>query len=336
MEKLMNPLYAVILTVLGFLVFRLLLSEEAPDYATEISAAVFGGLITIVITGVLLQKQSDVDMRKDRNAKMLEAKLALYEKLMEEVGRILSGTGGGSPDEADGKKTDIMDHLVAVQVLNQRLAVLGNDKVVERFSAFASKFAEAARLAKGRKGQLLTAAEKDGMLAALGEMSVEMRLDVISEEERKEYDNPKVLDAFRESVISNTNTLRNQLTTEKSFLGSCDEDDRQYFTDLLRFLKDNGFGVNWRTVGFSVSLPDDGGAILHGFPTGHAKKLVLLRDNVPAGMDIGLITRKKAARSGGPGADEADAKQIGFTTDVAVSDLYNLLASIAEKAKQSA
>lgn len=325
-------LYAVVLTVLGFFVFRLLLSGQAPDYATEISAAVFGGLLTIVITAIMLQKQTEVDMKKDRNAKMLEAKLGLYEKLMEEVGQILSGTGG-NPDEADGDRADIMDHLVAVQVLNQRLAVLGNDEVVDRFSAFATKFAEAARLAKGRKGQRLTDAEKDGMLAALGEMSVQMRLDVISEEERRRYDDKKVMAAFRKSVVNNVNTLRNQLTTETSFLESCDDADREYFTTLLRFLKENGFKVNWRTVGFSAALPGDGRAVLHGFPTGHKRKLVLLRGNVPSDVNIDLVMRAKTA---GRDLGETEEKQIAFETDVTVSALCDLLATIAEKAKQAA
>lgn len=310
LKNLTNPLYAVILTVLGFLVFRLLLSGQAPDYATEISAAVFGGLLTIVITGVLLQKQSDVTIRQERNAKMLEAKLTLLKDLMDELKEILTGE-------------NIEKQVVAVQILSQRVTALSGIEVVRSFNGFAAEFARAAADNK------LEEAEKNALLDALGKVSIEMRKDMLAADELERFTRTEEK-GFREIATKNLEVLKRKPTTQGGFLEACSPEDRKYYEDLLRFLNGNEFTLDWGTVGFSTRPPGMGPAVLQCYPTASRKSLVILKANLPRGFSSDILARLESTKAPKEGAER---KEIGLrTSEVTVSELCDLLRSIAEAA----
>jgi len=286
-------LLAIILTVCGFLLFRLLIAGKTTDYAKEIASAIFGVLLTITITAIMLQKQSAVDMRKDRNAKMLEAKLKMYDDLIGGLGNILA---------AD----DVTDYIVPVQVLNQRLALLGDQDVVESFSKFASRFARAARAAKDRSSGKLTDREKDELLEALGEMSVDMRVDVLSGEELQEFESQR--DKFRAIVTSNVNSLKTKAITQQGFIEACSDEERPYFLGLVNFLEEEGLKFDMRTKGLSVKS-GEGKSVLWAFPSETKRGLELLRENLPeavAGDVLAILT------ANGIGEDRLEKKRVGF------------------------
>lgn len=294
-------LLAVVLTVCGFFLFRLLLGGDAPDYATEIAAAVFGGLLTIVVTAIMLQKQSEVDMRKDRNAAMLGARLGLYDGLIEELGAILA---------AD----EITQHIVAVQVLNQRLALLASKDVVQAFSVFAKKFAEAAKDGK------LNDKEKDGLLDALGEMSIHMRVDILSGDELQEFS--KVRDAFKGIVTQNVNSLKTKAITQQGFIEACNGDERPYFEQLVGFLEDEGLRFEMGTKGMSVRS-GEGKPVLWAFPSDAKRSIELLRENLPEGTAPDVLAILIA---NGIGQDRLDKKRVGFKpAELPIDKLKKLL-----------
>jgi len=294
-------LLAIALTICAFELFRLLIAGEMPDYAKEISAAVLGGLLTIVITAIMLQKQSEVDMRKDRNAAMLTAKLDLYGGLMEELSEILS-------DE------DITKHIVAVQVLNQRLAVLGSKDVVEAFSTFAKGFAEAARDGK------LNATEKDGLLEALGKMSIHMRVDILSGDELAEFS--QVRGEFEKAVTSNVATLGTKAITQDGFLEACAGEERPYFQEMVSFLETENMAFEMGTKGMSVKS-GEGKSVLWAFPTTAKRSIELLRDGLPAavaGEALAILTTNGIAQ------ERLDKKRVAFRpAELPVDELKRLL-----------
>jgi len=294
-------LLAIVLTVCAFELFRLLLSGNGPAYATEIAAAVFGGLLTIVVTAIMLQKQSDVDMRKDRNAAMLGARLGLYGGLIEELGAILA---------AD----DITQHIVAVQVLNQRLALLASKDVVQSFSVFAAKFAEAAKDGK------LNDKEKDGLLEALGEMSIHMRVDILSGDELHEF--AKVRDEFRGIVTRNVNSLKTKAITQQGFIEACSGDERPYFEQLVGFLEEEGLRFEMGTKGMSVRS-GEGKPVLWAFPSDAKRSIELLRENLPEGAASEILAILTA---NGIGQDRLDKKRVGFRpAEIRIEELKRLL-----------
>src|SRR5450759_5025386 len=100
-------------------------------------------------------------MRKDRNSILLEKKIDFYNTLMENLKEILC--------KEDGIFT--RNQMVAVQILNQKMAYIAGEKVVETFAKFAELFANAV------KDKKLSDSERDEILEALSEMSVKMRID---------------------------------------------------------------------------------------------------------------------------------------------------------------
>lgn len=332
LHDLKYPIFAVVLTVAAFFVFKLLLGGQAPQYASEIAAAVFGGLLTIVVTAIMLHKQTEVDMKKDRSAKMLEAKLALYEKLMEEVGQILSGTSEAKPDGAEAEERpstkNIRDHVVAVQVLSQRLAVLGSISVVESFSEFAAVFAKAARDDK------LNDREKDELLDALGRISVQMHADILAGEEKEEFEVKANRDRFVDAVTRNVNSLKTKAITQQGFLDACDERERAYFESLVASLEQDGWTVTPRTSGLTVTSRA-GTPMLWCFPSKAKRNMELHRENIPA-TAIGEVLAVLKSLSV---ADDrlAGGKRIAFrTSEVPLDQLMRIMKAIGEAAEAEA
>jgi hypothetical protein len=71
--------------------FRPFLSgdEFLSGYTGEIAAAFFGGIVTIIITALLLHKQTEVEMNKERNVRILDEKISAYNELISVVEKVL-------------------------------------------------------------------------------------------------------------------------------------------------------------------------------------------------------------------------------------------------------
>lgn len=232
--KLGNPallVLAILLAAASYLFFQVLLSGKASSFTSEISAAFLGSLLTIIITAIMLNKQSDVDMRKDRNSQMLEKKITIYKELMEKLGEIL-----GSGNITKG-------NVVEIQMLNQRLAFIAHEDVVRSFTEFAELFAE--YFAKGGK---INDAEKDELLNASGKMSVQMRKDLLSREEIADFNET----AFTDLIMSNTRSLGTKKISFDDFLGQCSEKDKAYFRDLKKYFDEKHVGLEMGTVGLAI------------------------------------------------------------------------------------
>lgn len=297
---------AVLLTAGGYMTFRVLLSGEMPDYASEIAAAVFGGLLTIVVTAIMLQKQSDVDMRKDRNSAMLGAKIELYGELLETLKGIVSAD---TVSEAE---------TVHVQILNQKLAVLGGEKVVEAFRGFAERFAAGAKDAK------LSDDEKADLLTASGVMAVQMRRDLLSREELPDFDEKR----FSELVTANLKALPSPKTTPEGFLTYCDEEEKEYFGALLSFLAEQDMRTDMGTKGFSV-WPNGTVSVLRCYPTEVTRRNQFRLGELPEDLRAELTTQ---LRDAGLPADRFAKAMVAFSpSELPVEDLCGMLLLIKQR-----
>jgi hypothetical protein len=78
-------LMAIALAVALYFLFGLFLGPNSPDYANAIAAAFMGALVTVVITMVLLNRQSEAELLKERNVEVLRKKIEIYDGLTDRL-----------------------------------------------------------------------------------------------------------------------------------------------------------------------------------------------------------------------------------------------------------
>ena len=109
---------SVVLVVALYFLFSLFLENTTIPYAYEIAAAFMGALVTVVITMVLLNRQSEVETLKERNVELLKQKIAVYAGLMDRLEAIMLKGEVSLEDE------------IAVQMLNLRLSLFASTDVL--------------------------------------------------------------------------------------------------------------------------------------------------------------------------------------------------------------
>ena len=70
-------MFAAVLFVVAFLTFRSFIGTDDNPYAHEIAAAFLGTLLTVIVTALLLRKQTISEESKEKNVKIYEAKLGI-------------------------------------------------------------------------------------------------------------------------------------------------------------------------------------------------------------------------------------------------------------------
>jgi hypothetical protein len=291
--------FAIVLAFGSYLFFRLFLGPGTPAYATEVAAALMGSLITVVITMLLLNRQSETELSKERNVKLLESRIKVYEDLVGRVEQVMLKGQVNLEDE------------IAVQMLNQRLSYFASAEVLEVFSEFARRFTTVA--ADGKVSDF----ERRELFDILGRLGVEIRYDLASEDdvrrERRRYSRERL----EELVMSNVNSLSGK-TTEDVFLEHCSEADRAYYSQLFAWLRSNGIEYWPGTKGFSISryvriYPSFGSRL-----TGLQVKL----DQIPEARrgQVREFIRERAG-VGGRAGPAAAAAESATTMSLSTSDL---------------
>ncbi len=296
---------SIILAVSAFFLFRILLSGKASQYTSEIAAAFVGSLLTAFITMMMLNKQSEMDMQKDRNAAILGNKLEVYGSLMESLRQML----------CKGQITD--EDVVTVQILNQRIAFIADEEVVATFQEFARRFASVA------KDGDLSVNERDGLLDIAGELSVKIRKDLLSGEELRDFQRREP--EFLRLVKTNVESLKTQSITQDGFMELCSPEEKQYFGEVLGNLQDRAIKYFMRTKGMTIQNAD-GNAVAWCFPTKATRSIQILKDKLPQ-QKAGLVKEFLSAR--GIGEEKLTAATVSLkTTDLSASDFCDLLSQI--------
>ncbi|HZJ02724.1 MAG TPA: hypothetical protein VFE20_03425 [Thermoleophilia bacterium] len=297
----------IALAFASYLFFSLFFGEDAPPYASEIAAALMGSLITVVITMILLNRQSEAELLKERNVKMLEARLDVYTELIKSLGPLIGN-----------RKLEVSDQLT-IQLLNQRLSFVAGPEVLQAFNRFAEYYG--AVTVDGK----ITDSERRGLLQLLGELAVKIRYDLASEEDRRRELESFGEERMRELVLSNITILGGK-TNEDVFLAMCDEFDRTYFEELFACLEADGITPKMGQKGFSIDR------LIHCFPTHGTRysgiRLLVgkmeepLREVVEAYLEGAVAARQKLRRTGG--------SVFVPTAELAVADLCGLIERIHE------
>lgn len=246
---------ALILAAFTFGLFRIFINQTTSSYAIEIAAAFVGTLLTIIITAILLNHQTNSELKKEKNVKIYETKVDAYKSLMEKIEEILL------IDELDNKTT------IQLQIIFQKIAFVAGIKVLESLKTFAKSFAEYSKDGK------ITKEERKKILSAFGELSVEIREDLV---DSQEDDKKRIQDIIKENIESMT--LK---TTEDAFLGKCDDQERVYFGHIIQYIQSQKVAYEMGKGGISVR-DQDNKAILYLFPTGTRRSIQIRNKELEA------------------------------------------------------
>ncbi len=109
--------------VTGYLGFRYFygISADYP-FTQELLLVFIGAVATVLITALLLNQQTELELRKEGQVLLLDRKSEVYGALIEHIGEIVE----------HGRMSD--EQLAELRVLNHKLAMFGSAEVIEHFS----------------------------------------------------------------------------------------------------------------------------------------------------------------------------------------------------------
>ena len=155
---------ATLLAVLGYFVFRgMYFVSETQPFAQEMVLVFLGAVATIYLTASLLNRQTELELRKEGRVIVLQQKSDVYMSCIEQIAAIV---------EEEEHNPVMIDRL---RVLNHKLAVIGSPDVVTRFTAVLDI------LLAGLRDRNLSGREGEKVMASLAEVTFAMRQDLLQE-----------------------------------------------------------------------------------------------------------------------------------------------------------
>jgi len=160
-----NLAYLVVAASLGiaiYFIFRAMYLVEAPlPFAQEMTLVFLGAVVTIALTAALLNRQTELELRKEGTVITLQQKYDIYMSCIEKVAQIVENV---RHDAA------LIDEL---KVLNHKLAVVASAGVLTQFEvvldALLSGFADGA----------LSGADGEKVMQSVADLATAMRSDVL-------------------------------------------------------------------------------------------------------------------------------------------------------------
>lgn len=137
------------------------MSEEPLPFAQELTMVFLGAVVTIALTAALLNRQTELELRKEGRVIILQQQCDIYMWCIEKVAEIV---------ENAKHEAGLIDDL---RVLNHKLAVVASEEVVIRFAvvldALLSGFADGA----------LSEADGEKVMQSVADLTTAMRSDVL-------------------------------------------------------------------------------------------------------------------------------------------------------------
>ena len=158
-------LLSIILFVGGYFFLRLAyhMSDKMP-FTQEIILVILGTLATILITAMLLNKQTSVELEKEQSIKFIEMKTHTYQDLIDRI-------------ESMVLQRDITeDALTQLQFHTHRLAIVASPAVLQEYQRFLQVFHQ-----KVAKDKHVSEQDEDMLSEALAKLTVYIRKDLIGE-----------------------------------------------------------------------------------------------------------------------------------------------------------
>ena len=175
----------IVAMVAGYFAFRLLygVSDNFP-FSQELLLVFLGAIATILITALLLNQQTELELRKEGQVLLLDQKSATYMALVEHIGEIVEK--GQLESEA----------LAELRVLNHKLAMIGSADVIGQFSDVLKRLDDAS------EDQEITDSEQARIMQAVAVLTYHMRRDLLGRIEGE--DGAQVL----HKIVANSNDLK--------------------------------------------------------------------------------------------------------------------------------
>lgn len=163
-NKIMMLLSAVVF-VGGYFFLRLAyhMSDKMP-FTQEIILVILGTLATILITAMLLNKQTTVELEKEQSVKFIELKTETYQNLIDTI------------EEMVLHKDVTSEDLVKLRFHTHRLAIVASPAVLEEYEHFLDVFNKLIGEDKHVSGQ-----DESTLAEALARLTVYIRADLVGE-----------------------------------------------------------------------------------------------------------------------------------------------------------
>jgi len=141
-----NLLYLILVAIIfvgGYFFLRAAYYSTAQmPFTQEIILIVLGTLATILITATLLNKQTEVELKKEENIKYLELKTAIYTQFLDQV-------------EAMLEKAEITDKdFIKLKAQTHKLSLIASEQFLEQYQNFLNVFMESSEDAPGNFSKL--------------------------------------------------------------------------------------------------------------------------------------------------------------------------------------
>jgi len=163
-----NHVFLLLLNLLvfvgGYLFIRIAYDfSDSMPFAQEIVLIVLGTLATILITAMLLNKQTAVELEKEQSVKFIELKTETYQRLIDII------------EEIVGEQNLTHENLNRLRFNSHRLAIFASPAVLEEYEHFLTIFNQETE----DKHVSLQDAEK--ISEALARLTVYIRSDLLGE-----------------------------------------------------------------------------------------------------------------------------------------------------------
>lgn len=143
-------------------VFRsMYLAEDTLPFAREMTLIFLGAVVTIILTAALLNRQTDLELRKEGRVIILQQQCDIYMACIEKVAEIV---------ETARHDAKLIDEL---RVLNHKLAVVASAGVVSSFEQVLES------LQSGFADGTLSDGDGEGVMNAVADLTIAMRSDVL-------------------------------------------------------------------------------------------------------------------------------------------------------------
>lgn len=190
-ENIFYMLLSIILVIGGywFLRYAYQVADAAP-FSQEIVLVVLGTIITILITAILLNKQTEVELKKEENIKFIELKTDIYLKLFDHLEKIILD---GNADQKD---------KITLRILAHKLAIVSSPEVLKQFEDFLENFASVTQ------DDLVGKADTNILMEELAELSIYIRKDLVGDLDNRRGIDEKML---AQQIMDNSHTFQEKV-----------------------------------------------------------------------------------------------------------------------------
>ncbi len=155
---------------------------DTMPFTQEIILIVLGTLATILITAMLLNKQTSVELEKEQSIKFIELKTATYQQLIDSIEEMVQ----------EEEVTHRM--LTKLHFNTHRLAIFASPAVLEEYEKFL------ATLHQGVEDGHLGSRDADAISAALARLTIYIRADLVGELDTESSHSPREI---RSQILTN-------------------------------------------------------------------------------------------------------------------------------------